>query len=102
MNKVFSFNEACEKGIDKIKGVNWPDGQYIELSLIGVVPKPFVDWYDADGDLLINMPTCGIEPEAKTFTFIDGIESYEEYADKYIYPVLIRKASAMAKTKRKR
>lgn len=94
--KNFSLKYACEKGIDKIRGINWEGNQYIELVLIGATPAPYAIWHVSE-NYILRLPVKGIDPDAKTFTFIDNIQSYEEYFDKHIFPALMKKVNAMRK-----
>jgi len=80
MDKIFTFKEACEKGVTEIRNVKWPKNQYIEFTLVGTTPYPRCKLIT--GKTSYALPVDGIDPNHKTFTFANGIESYDEYFNK--------------------
>lgn len=97
MDKIFTLKEACEKGVSKIRDISWPAGQYIELSFVGTTPFPRASWHV--GNEVYMLPVKGINENSKTFTFVEGISSYDEYFNKYAYKELSRRIKNMKERK---
>lgn len=82
---IFTLNEAIERGIDRFCLVG--ESQIIELVFIKGRLAPYALWY-SDEKNVFRLPIAGIEPNAPTFTFINGINSFSEYFEKLVIPEL--------------
>ena len=70
MDNIFSFKEACENMISKIRFSNMPKGQYLEVVFINYgIPAPYLLWFVAS-DYILRLPVKGIQENFKSFTFV--------------------------------